>query len=276
MPSKYRPQIFGWFGDLDKVPYSLLLHDRRLIYANNNFCAFIRQDHNDQIFYSCLYIVGFIFGTGAVLSFIWLLALVYDDPTIESFTLMVIIVGFTVSCFGMYVLIPELYQNLFSRLGSPIIFNRKTGKVYVNESYFFNFKILRHPKVFLQPKKRRIQEYDWNDMHGVIIHNFSRNALTSTVLMVCEPGTHQVIDHVMLDPIRAGTGSTFVWEWINSFMAYYKSADIDDGEYKTEEEAKFKEDMIEGEGWPEWMVEAFNATSLEELATIKHKYNIKQ
>ncbi|KES13136.1 hypothetical protein GASC598B02_000830, partial [Gilliamella apicola SCGC AB-598-B02] len=48
-----------------------------------------------------------------------------------------------------------------------------------------------------------------------------------------------------------------------------------DGEYKTDEEAKFKEDMIEGEGWPEWMVEAFNATSLEELATIKHKYNIK-
>ncbi|KES12736.1 hypothetical protein GASC598B02_000220, partial [Gilliamella apicola SCGC AB-598-B02] len=27
MPSKYRPQIFGWFGDLDKGPYSLPLHD---------------------------------------------------------------------------------------------------------------------------------------------------------------------------------------------------------------------------------------------------------
>ncbi|KES12711.1 hypothetical protein GASC598B02_000140, partial [Gilliamella apicola SCGC AB-598-B02] len=40
--------------------------------------------------------------------------------------------------------------------------------------------------------------------------------------------------------------------------------------------AKFKQDMIEGEGWPEWMVEAFNATSLEELAVIKQKYNIKQ
>ncbi|KES12910.1 hypothetical protein GASC598B02_000540, partial [Gilliamella apicola SCGC AB-598-B02] len=61
----------------------------------------------------------------------------------------------------------------------------------------------------------------------------------------------------------------------NSFMVNYESADIDDGEYKTDEEAKFKQDMIEGEGWPEWMVEAFNATSLEELATIKHKYNIK-
>ncbi|MWP48172.1 DUF6708 domain-containing protein, partial [Gilliamella sp. Pas-s27] len=78
-------------------------------------------------------------------------------------------------------------------------------------SDFFNFKFLRHPAVFLQPKKRRIKEYDWDDLHGVIIHNMSRNALTSTVLMVCQPGTHQVIDHIMLDPARAGAGSTFVW-----------------------------------------------------------------
>ena len=270
MPSKYRPQILGWFGDLDKGPYSLSLHDRRLIYANNNYCAFIRQERNDQIFYTCLYFVCIILGIILTIGMVLLIFGFDHELTLIG------IIGFITSCFALNYAIPEFYQNAFSRLGSPIIFNRKTGKVYVNESYFFNFKILRHPKVFLQPKKRRIQEYDWNDMHGVIIHNFSRNALTSTVLMVCQPGTNQVIDHVMLDPARAGTGSTFVWEWINSFMVYYKSADIDDGEYKTDEEAKFKTDMIEGEGWPEWMMEAFNATSLEELAAIKHKYNIKQ
>ena len=274
MPSKYRPQILGWFGDLDKGPYSLSLHDRRLIYANNNYCAFIRKEHNEQIFYTCLYFISIILANGIIIGCVWL-AVLHDNSKIE-FVDLVVIVCFVTCCFGLYLAITEFYQNAFSRLGSPIIFNRKTGKVYVNESYFFNFKVLRHPKVFLQPKKRRIQEYDWNDMHGVIIHNFSRNALTSTVLMVCEPGTHQVIDHVMLDPAQPGAGSFHVWCWINSFMVNYESADIDDGEYKTDEETKFKEDMIEGEGWPEWMVEAFNATSLEELAAIKHKYNIKQ
>ena len=273
MPSKYRPQIFGWFGDLDKGPHSVPLHDRRLIYANDNYCAFIRQDHNDQLFYTCLYFISIILANGIIIGCLWL-AVLHDNSKIE-FVDLVVIVCFVTCCFGLYLAIPEFYQNAFSRLGSPIIFNRKTGKVYVNESFFFNFKVLRHPKVFLQPKKRRIQEYDWNDMHGVIIHNFSRNALISTVLMVCEPGTHQVIDHVMLDPAQPGAGSFHVWCWINSFMVNYESADIDDGEYKTDEEAKFKLDMIEGEGWPEWMVEAFNATSLEELAVIKQKYNIK-
>ncbi|OCF93817.1 hypothetical protein A9G17_12185 [Gilliamella sp. wkB7] len=273
MPSKYRPQILGWFGDLDKGPHSLPLHDDRLIYANDNYCAFIRQEHNDQIFYTCLYFIAIILLNVTIIGCVWL-AVLHDNSKIE-FVDLVVIACFITSLFALNYAIPEFYQNAFSRLGSPIIFNRKTGKVYVNESYFFNFKILRHPKVFLQPKKRRIQEYDWNDMHGVIIHNFSRNALTSTMLMVCQPGTHQVIDHVMLDPARAATGRMFVWGWINSFMVYYKSANIDDGEYKTDEEAKFKTDMIEGEGWPEWMVEAFNATSLEELAAIKQKYNIK-
>ncbi|OTQ01855.1 DUF6708 domain-containing protein [Gilliamella apicola] len=273
MPSKYRPQIFGWFGDLDKGPYSIPLHDDRLIYANDNYCAFIRQEHNDQIFYTCLYFIAIILLNVTIIGCVWL-AVLHDNSKIE-FVDLVVIACFITSLFALNYAIPEFYQNAFSRLGSPIIFNRKTGKVYVNESYFFNFKVLRHPKVFLQPKKRRIQEYDWNDMHGVIIHNFSRNALTSTVLMVCQPGTNQVIDHVMLDPARPATGRMFVWGWINSFMVNYKSADIDDGEYKTDEEAKFKTDMIEGEGWPEWMVEAFNATSLEELSTIKQKYNIK-
>ena len=274
MPSKYRPQIFGWFGDLDKGPHSLPLHDDRLIFANDNYCAFIRQEHSDQIFYTCLYFVAIILGIILIVGTVMFI-FGFNDSEIGDQLTIVGIIGFITCCFALNYAIPEFYQNAFSRLGNPIIFNRKTGKVYVNENYFFNFKVLRHPKVFLQPKKRRIQEYDWNDMHGVIIHNFSRNALTSTVLMVCEPGTHQVIDHVMLDPIRAATGRMFVWGWINSFMVYYKSANIDDGEYKTDEEAKFKEDMIEGEGWPEWMVEAFNATSLEELAAIKQKYNIK-
>ncbi|WP_085248271.1 DUF6708 domain-containing protein [Gilliamella mensalis] len=275
MPSKYRPQIFGWFGDLDKGPYSVPLHDRRLSYANNNYCAFIRQDLNDQIFYTCLYFVIVIVLLILLIGFPTFI-MDYDHLDSGSMLCFIGIIGFITCCLGMYYAVPQLYHNLFSHCGSPIIFNRKTGKVYVNESYFFNFKVLRHPAVFLQPKKRRIKEYDWDDLHGVIIHNMSRNALTSTVLMVCKPGTHQVIDHIMLDPIRAGAGSTFVWGWINSFMVYYKSANIDDGEYKSDQEAEFKAHRIDGQGWPEWMVEAFNATSLEALAEIKQQHNITE
>jgi hypothetical protein len=275
MPSKYRPQIFGWFGDLDKGPRLVPLHDDRLSYANNNYCAFIRQDHNDQIFYTCLYFVAIILGSILVVGSCTFI-MDYDHPDSGSMLCFIGVGGVITCCAALYLSIPEFYQNAFSHRGSPIIFNRKTGKVYVNESYFFNFKILRHPAVFLQPKKRRIKEYDWDDLHGVIIHNMSRNALSSTVLMVCQPGTHQVIDHIMLDPARAGAGSTFVWGWINSFMVYYKSANIDDGEYKSDQEAEFKAHRIDGQGWPEWMVEAFNATSLEELAEIKQRHHVKQ
>ena len=275
MPSKYRPQIFDWFDDLDKIAnYKYESHNDRLIYANNNYCAFIRKTFNAQIFYTCLYFIGIIFGSVAIIPCLALVVL-HDNSKIEFIDL-VVIIGFIACIFGLYIIIPEFYQNAFSRRGSPIIFNRQTGKVYVNESYFFNFKIRRHLKLFLQPRKRRIQEFDWQDMHGVIIHNGSRHPLSTSVLMVCQPGTHQVIDHVILESGIADRALVvrFLWGWLNSFMKFYKSANIDGGKYKTAEEAKFKKDIIEGQGWPEWMVEAFNATSLEELAVIKQKYNI--
>ncbi|OCG63297.1 hypothetical protein A9G48_05730, partial [Gilliamella sp. wkB18] len=217
------------FGDLDKGPYSVPLHDDRLSYANNTYCAFIRQIPSDQAFYLCIHMIIVIFLCPTI---VLLSILIYlCNPILETKLFLATLVGVIASCCAVYYAVPQLYHYLFSRRGSPIIFNRKTGKVYVNESYFFNFKFLHHPSVFLQPKKRRIKEYDWDDLHGVIIHNMSRNALSSTVLMVCQPGTHQVIDHIMLDPMRAGAGSTFVWGWINSFMVHYKSANIDDGEY---------------------------------------------
>jgi len=172
------------------------------------------------------------------------------------------------------ILIPEFYQNLFARRGEPIIFNRKTQKVYINESAFFNFKFKRNPLMFLLPAKRRIKEYDWADLHGIVVHNYSRNALTTTIMMVCKPGTHQTIDHIMLDPARSGIGSTFVWAWINSFISYSSSVDLNNGRYLTSQEDKFNRNYIKGQGWPKWMVEAFNAQSLDELAQIKAHYKI--
>ena len=43
MPSQYRPQILGRIDDLDKGTYYLSGADDRLLYANDNYCAFLRK-----------------------------------------------------------------------------------------------------------------------------------------------------------------------------------------------------------------------------------------
>ncbi|WP_141674799.1 DUF6708 domain-containing protein, partial [Gilliamella sp. WF3-4] len=213
MPSQYQPQIFGWISDLDKGGNYLTGADDRLLYANDNYCAFIRKTKSDQIFYVCL---SGVISIG--LMFI-IPILIYLLTWIESASMLilplVIIILFFIT---LYLMLPEFYQNLFTRRGSPIIFNRKTGKVYINESYFFNFKVLRNPLTFLHPNKKRIKEYDWAHLQGVVVHNFSRYSLNTTILMVCKPHSHKTIDHILLDPLRAGIGSYLVWGWVNNFM----------------------------------------------------------
>ncbi|OCG19096.1 MULTISPECIES: DUF6708 domain-containing protein [unclassified Gilliamella] len=269
MPSQYQPQIFGWISDLVKGGNYLTGADQRLLYANDNYCAFIRKTKSDQIFYVCLsgvISIGLIFIIPILIYLLtWIkLASMLILP-------LVIIILFIIT---LYLMLPEFYQNLFTRRGCPIIFNRKTGKVYINESYFFNFKVLRNPLTFLHPNKKRIKEYDWAHLQGVVVHNFSRYSLNTTILMACKPHTHKTIDHILLDPLRAGIGSYLVWGWVNNFMCANKLAGLNDGKYKWEQETQFKEKIIKGQGWPEWMVEAFNATSLEELAEIKQRHNI--
>lgn len=274
MPSQYRPQLLGWIGDLDKGATNITGADDRLLYANDNYCAFIRKTKSDQIFYFFISIVCII------LSVIVLPLLIYSFTIIEFisdedyfFAIMVVV---TLFCFIaiLYLMIPELYQNLFTSRGSPIIFNRKTGKVYVNESYFFNFKVVRNPLTFFHPNKKRIKEYDWAHLQGVGIHNFSRYSLVSIILMVCKPHSHKTIDHIMLDPARNGIGSYLVWGWVNNFMCANDLINLNAGKYNSQQETQFKKDIIKGQGWPDWMVEAFNATSQKELADIKQKYNV--
>ncbi|OCG62960.1 hypothetical protein A9G48_06765 [Gilliamella sp. wkB18] len=274
MPSQYQPQILGWIGDLVKGGNSLTDADDRLLYANDNYCAFIRKTLSDQIFYLSIFLVTFALLMPAIyMCFSLILDLDLKDESLIYITFVTILIT---SLFALYISIPEIYQNLFTRRGSPIIFNRKTGKVYINESYFFNFKVLRNPLTFLHPNKKRIKEYDWADLQGVVVHNFSRYSLNTTILMVCKPNTHKTIDHILLDPLRGGIGSYFVWGWVNNFMCANKLAGLNDGKYKWEQETQFKEKIIKGQGWPEWMVEAFNATSQEELAEIKQRHHITE
>ncbi|WP_392562134.1 hypothetical protein RHO12_01190 [Orbus sturtevantii] len=274
MPSKYRPQLFGWIGDLGKGCNYLSAADERLIYANDNYCVFIRKTLGNQLLYLLLSLLLLLMLVAAII-FVTLLIISLMTPPDNGMLAFSIFVSF-IAVIALYLIIPEFYQNLFAKRGEPIIFNRKTEKVYINESYFFNFKFWRNPLMFLLPAKRRIKEYDWTDLHGIVVHNYSRNALTTTIMMVCKPGTHQTIDHIMLDPARSGIGSTFVWAWINSFISYSSSVNLNNGRYLTTQEDKFNRNYIKGQGWPQWMQEAFNARSLDELAQIKHKHGIKE
>ena len=274
MSSKYRPQRFGWIGDLEKGKNYLTSPEDRLLYANDNYCVFKRKILSDQIFYSCICFLGIILGIASIIilsPLFWIL-----DFKNNSSVIIIVTIGLVTVCFALYILIPEFYQNLFPCRGNPIIFNRKTCKVYVNENYFFNFKILRNPLTFLHPNKRRIKEYDWADLHGVAIHNYSSYSLVSDILMVCKPGTNQTIDHIMFDPARKGVGSHLIWGWVNNYMIFDKLADPSRSIYPTDQEDKFKQKIINGQGWPKWMIEAFNATTQDELTDIKQKYQVKQ
>ena len=273
MPSQYRPQILGWIDDLDKGTNYLSGPDDRLLYANDNYCAFLRKTSSDQIFYLCVSTFIIICSFPAI--YISFLLLFEFNPETESFLFITFLILFITCILALYICIPELYQNLFTRKGSPIILNRKTKKVYINESYFFNFTTFKNPIHFLHPNKKRIKEYDWADLHGVVVHNFSTYPLSTTILMVCEPGTYKTIDHVLLDPLRYGVGSYQVWGWVNNFMCFNDLISLNDGKYTWEQETPFKKDIIQGQGWPEWMVEAFNALSPEHLTEIKQKYHVQ-
>ena len=278
MPSQYRPQLLGWIDDLDKGTNYLSGADDRLLYANDNYCAFLRKTYSDQVFYLFISLISILSLTFYIIfyfsfnfSFSFEISIDNDEKIID----ILLSLGVIVSLFAIYLMIPELYQNLFTRKGSPIIFNRKTNKVYINESYFFNFTSFKNPIHFLKPNKKRIKEYDWADLHGVVVHNFSTYSLNTTILMVCEPGTHKTIDHVLLDPLRNGIGSYQVWGWVNNFMCFNDLISLNDGKYTWEQETPFKKDIIQDQGWPEWMVEAFNALSPEHLSEIKQKYHVQ-
>ncbi|MWP48127.1 DUF6708 domain-containing protein, partial [Gilliamella sp. Pas-s27] len=129
--------------DLEKGGNYLTGADQRLLYANDNYCAFIRKTLSDQIFYLSTFFVTFVLLMPAIyMCFSLILDLDLKNESLIYITFVIILIT---SLVALYISIPEIYQNLFTRRGSPIIFNRKTGKVYINESYFFNFKVLRNP-----------------------------------------------------------------------------------------------------------------------------------
>ena len=109
MLSQYRPQLLGWIDDLDKGTNYLSGADDRLLYANDNYCAFLRKTSSDQIFYLC---ISFIC---TIASIFLIPSLSYALSSCNSKTVYFLLLTF-LFCFilVLYLMIPELYQNLFT------------------------------------------------------------------------------------------------------------------------------------------------------------------
>ncbi|WP_392551725.1 hypothetical protein RHO14_09615 [Orbus wheelerorum] len=285
MSSKYQPQQFGWIGDLEKglSPRSEL--DDELIYVNNTFCMIKRFGSEQRNWNGVIFLLVFILMIPFIFIGInnFIFPLFLNHTEIDSnfikisliFFIMIILCLFANYCF----VIPELFKTFFSPKDSPIVFNRKTNKVYINESEFFSFKPRLHHKYLLHPRKTNIKEYDWDDLHGVAISNYSKVSKNTIMLMACKPGTYDVERHIILDHGRSGLLNLSRWGWINNYLVDYDLYD-EQGEGKLLNLAYYEQQTADADltvyGWPEWMLDAFKASSLDELAQIKQKYGIKE
>ncbi|WP_392561773.1 hypothetical protein RHO12_11710 [Orbus sturtevantii] len=287
MSSKYQPQLFGWFADLDKGACYRSELDEELIYTNNTFCMIGRFRQNERLQHNILFSLVFVLCVfliiGSFHSFIYKYFLYFNYSSylrIGNDIFLIAILMNIISIFLCYCLIlPELFRAFFSPKDSPIVFNRKTNKVYINESEFFSFKPRFHPKYLLHPRKKTIKEYDWADLHGVAISNYSKVSKNTIMLMACKPGTYEVERHIILDHGRSGLLNLSRWGWINNYLVNYDLYD-EHGEGKLLNLAYYEQQTADADltvyGWPQWMLEAFNARSLEELAQIKQQHGIKE
>jgi len=285
MSSKYQPQLFGWFADLDKGACYRSELDEELIYANNTFCMIRRLSVENRLFSGILFSLAFILTIPiiymSITDFIYPLIFSYTKMPPFFFKICFVFIGGGLICViaNYCFLIPELFKTFFSPKDSPIVFNRKTNKVYINESEFFSFKPRFHPKYLLHPRKTNIKEYDWADLHGVAISNYSKVSKNTIMLMACKPGTYEVERHIILDHGRSGLLNLSRWGWINNYLVDYDLYD-EQGEGKLLNLAYHEQQTADADltvyGWPEWMLDAFNASSLDELAQIKQKYGIKE
>ncbi|WP_392561771.1 hypothetical protein RHO12_11700 [Orbus sturtevantii] len=280
MPSKYQPQLFGWFADLDKGACYRSELDEELIYTNNTFCMIRRLGFEERILYGLLISIASILGLLGLLGLIDLIFYVIQKSFMDNTEIFLYIIACIIVFLLIYcLLLPELFRTFFSPKDSPIVFNRKTNKVYINESEFFSFKPRFHPKYLLHPRKKTIKEYDWADLHGVAISNYSKVSKNTIMLMVCKPGTYEVERHIILDHGRSGLLNLSRWGWINNYLVDYDLYD-EHGEGKLVNLAYYEQQTADADltvyGWPQWMLEAFNANSLEELTQIKQQHGIKE
>ena len=105
MPSQYRPQILGWIGDLDKGSKNISGADDRLLYANDNYCAFLRKTSSDQIFYLCVFTIAFILSIPLIylsITIILDLDLDSDEDTLIFITFIVMLIA---SFVGLYLFV---------------------------------------------------------------------------------------------------------------------------------------------------------------------------
>jgi hypothetical protein len=271
MPSKYQPQVSCWREDLHKGVYTTQLHlsnNKKLRYANDDYCEFSRRLPVMQYFLRCITVIfSLIFVVSIILGILFIIYII--TKLNEGRSIFILCTFLIILSFQLFL---QMFLNVcFAPEDCPIRLNRKTGKVYIYDHFLLYFgawsTFTRSP---FRAKEITVKEFNWADIQGcmasVSVPLASGGMVRSYRLecVVCEPNTTKVIDHFLL--AAYSSLNYYEWMWINSYMAF--SDNNLDGELMPEDEFTWPNKV----NWPEEIDKKSKASSLEEYQQIDAEY----
>ncbi|OCG61595.1 hypothetical protein A9G48_09840 [Gilliamella sp. wkB18] len=271
MPSKYQPQVSAWREDLHKGIYTTKSHlsnNKKLRYANDDYCEFSRRLPVMQYFLRCITVIfSLIFVVSIILGILFIIYII--TKLNEGRSIFILCTFLIILSFQLFL---QMFLNIcFAPEDCPIRLNRKTGKVYIYDHFLLYFgawsTFTRSP---FRAKEISVKEFNWADIQGcmtsVSVPLASGGMVRSYRLecVVCEPNTTKVIDHFLL--AAYSSLNYYEWMWINSYMAF--SDNNLDAEFMPEEEFTWPIKV----NWPEEIDKKSKASSLEEYQQIDAEY----
>ncbi|OCG50155.1 DUF6708 domain-containing protein, partial [Gilliamella sp. Bim3-2] len=225
MPSKYQPQVSAWREDLHKGIYTTKLHlsnNKKLRYANDDYCEFSRRLPVMQYFLRCITVIfSLIFVVSIILGILFIIYII--TKLNEGRSIFILCTFLIILSFQLFL---QMFLNIcFAPEDCPIRLNRKTGKVYIYDHFLLYFGSLRtFIRSPFRAKEITVKEFNWADIQGcmtsVSVPLASGGMVRSYRLecVVCEPNTTKVIDHFLL--AAYSSLNYYEWMWINSYMAF--------------------------------------------------------
>ncbi|OCG34116.1 MULTISPECIES: DUF6708 domain-containing protein [unclassified Gilliamella] len=271
MPSKYQPQVSAWREDLHKGIYTTKLHlsnNKKLRYANDDYCEFSRRLPVMQYFLRCITVIfSLIFVVSIILGILFIIYII--TKLNEGRSIFILCTFLIILSFQLFL---QMFLNIcFAPEDCPIRLNRKTGKVYIYDHFLLYFGSLRtFIRSPFRAKEITVKEFNWADIQGcmtsVSVPLASGGMVRSYRLecVVCEPNTTKVIDHFLL--AAYSSLNYYEWMWINSYMAF--SDNNLDRELMPEDEFTWPIKV----NWPEEIDKKSKASSLEEYQQIDAEY----
>jgi hypothetical protein len=271
MPSKYQPQVSAWREDLHKGIYTTKSHlsnNKKLRYANDDYCEFSRRLPVMQYFLRCITVIfSLIFVVSIILGILFIIYII--TKLNEGRSIFILCTFLIILSFQLFL---QMFLNVcFAPEDCPIRLNRKTGKVYIYDHFLLYFgawsTFTRSP---FRAKEITVKEFNWADIQGcmtsVSVPLASGGMVRSYRLecVVCEPNTTKVIDHFLL--AAYSSLNYYEWMWINSYMAF--SDNNLDAEFMPEEDFTWPIKV----NWPEEIDKKSKASSLEEYQQIDAEY----